>query len=75
VDIYKIGVSILATNSVSPVLGRNQPKATPISMSLNIDGRTLAQALADQLYQHATGAPSYDGMQRFIPADGGIMGT
>jgi hypothetical protein len=44
-------------------------------MSLNIDGRTLAQALADQFYQHATGAPSYDGMQRFIPADGGIMGT
>jgi hypothetical protein len=65
-----------APTSFSP--GQIKPKATPISMSLNVDGRTLAQAISEQLeflYEHATGAPSYDGTRRFIPADSGIMGT
>ncbi len=58
--------------------GTNRTKATPISLSLNVDGRTLAQSISEQLeylYEHATGAPSYDGSRRFIPADGGMMGT
>ena len=57
---------------------RSQPKATPIAFSLNVDGQTLTQAIInkmDQMTEHATGAPSYDGMQRFIPSDGGVMGT
>jgi hypothetical protein len=58
--------------------GTGQPKATPITLKLDVDGRTMAQTMAtafDQLYEHATGAPSYDGSRRYIPADGGIMGT
>lgn len=53
-------------------------KAQPISLSLNVDGRTLAQTISQELeylYEHATGAPSYDGSRRHIPADGGMMGT
>jgi hypothetical protein len=53
-------------------------KAQPITLSLNVDGRTLAQTLSDQLeylYEHPTGAPSYDGMRRHIPGDGGMVGT
>jgi len=57
----------------------SQPlKASPISLTLNMDGRTLAQAMSEQLeylYEHATGAPSYDGSRKFIPADGGMIGT
>lgn len=62
--------------SFSP--GNGTVKATPISMSLNVDGRTLAQSISEQLeylHEHATGAPSADGMRKFIPADGGMMGT
>ena len=58
--------------------GTNVLKAQPISLTLNMDGRTLAQAMSDQLdylYEHATGAPSYDGSRRFIPSDGGMIGT
>jgi hypothetical protein len=53
-------------------------KAQPISLSLNVDGRTLAQMVSDKLeylYEHPTGAPSYDGMRRHIPSDGGMIGT
>jgi hypothetical protein len=53
-------------------------KAQPITLSLNVDGRTLAQTLSDQLeylYEHPTGAPSYDGMRKHIPANGGMVGT
>jgi hypothetical protein len=54
------------------------PKVTPISLSLNVDGRTLAQSMSEQLeqlYEHATGAPSYNEQSHFARADGGIMGT
>lgn len=57
---------------------RDKPRATPISMSLNVDGRALAQTMSqqlDQYYEHATGAPSYDGSRRFLPSDGGMIGT
>jgi hypothetical protein len=50
----------------------------PISLSLNVDGRTLAQSMSEQLeelYEHATGAPSYNGQSHFNRAGGGIMGT
>jgi hypothetical protein len=58
--------------------GTSKTKVTPISLSLNVDGRTLAQSISEQLeqlYEHATGAPSYNGQSHFGRADGGIMGT
>jgi hypothetical protein len=58
--------------------GTSKTKATPISLSLNVDGRTLAQSISEQLeqlYEHATGAPAYNGQSHFNRADGGIMGT
>jgi hypothetical protein len=53
-------------------------KVTPITLSLNVDGRTLAQSMSEQLeqlYEHATGAPSYNEQSHFARADGGISGT
>lgn len=53
-------------------------KPRPISLSLNVDGRTLAQSISDQLeylYEHATGAPSYDGQRRYNTADGQMTGA
>jgi hypothetical protein len=47
-------------------------KSQPISLSLNVDGRTLAQAISDQLeslYGFPTGAPSPDGVGRFHGGD------
>jgi hypothetical protein len=58
--------------------GTSKTKATPISFSLNVDGRTLAQSISEQLeqlYEHATGSPNYNGQSHFGRADGGIMGT
>jgi hypothetical protein len=58
--------------------GTSQIKAQPIALSLNVDGRTLAQSISEQLeqlYEHATGAPAYNGQSHFNRADGGIMGT
>jgi hypothetical protein len=53
------------------------PKAVlpPISLSLNIDGRSLAQAVSDELgelHEHATGAPAANGQAQFGRADGGL---
>jgi hypothetical protein len=51
---------------------------TPISLSLNVDGRTLAQAVSEvleDLAEHATGSPNYNGVSHFGRADGGISGT
>jgi hypothetical protein len=53
-------------------------KPQPISLSLNVDGRTLAQSMTEQLEyltEHATGAPAYNGQSHFARADGGLMGT
>jgi hypothetical protein len=39
--------------------GTSTTKATPIALSLNVDGRVLAQSMSEQLeqlYEHATGA-------------------
>jgi hypothetical protein len=50
----------------------NALKAQPISLSLTIDGRTLAQAVSDQLeyfYRHPTGAPAADGLAHFFSGD------
>jgi hypothetical protein len=52
--------------------GNSQPKATPISLSLNVDGHTLAQAVSDQLsalLSHPSGAPAPDGGSRFFHPD------
>ncbi|MDI3561286.1 hypothetical protein [Bradyrhizobium sp. Arg816] len=54
------------------VPGTSQPKAQPISFSLNVDGMTLAQAVVDkleQLYTYPTGAPSPDGVGRHFAGD------
>jgi hypothetical protein len=53
-------------------------KPQPISLSLNVDGRVLAQSISEQLeqlYEHATGSANYNGMSHFNRADGGISGT
>jgi hypothetical protein len=58
--------------------GTTKTKVTPISLSLNVDGRTLAQSISEQLeqlYEHATGAPSANGMGHFGRADSQMMGT
>jgi hypothetical protein len=58
--------------------GTSKTKVTPISLALNIDGRVLAQSISEQLeqlYEHATGAPSANGMGHFGRADSQIMGT
>jgi hypothetical protein len=44
--------------------GNTQPKATPISLSLSVDGRTLAQVISEQLTElmtFPTQAPAADG--------------
>jgi hypothetical protein len=54
------------------VPGERQTKTQPMSISLNVDGRTLAQAVSDQLeqlYGFPTGAPSPDGSGRFFAGD------
>jgi hypothetical protein len=48
--------------------GNVQPKATPISLSLNVDGRTLAQAVSeklDDLLRYDTSAPATNGAGRY----------
>jgi hypothetical protein len=48
--------------------GDVQPKATPISLSLNVDGRTLAQAMSeklDDLLRYDTSAPAFNGAGRY----------
>ena len=48
------------------------PKPTPISLSLNVDGRTLAQAISEQLeqlYGFPTQAPSFDGSSLHAAGD------
>ena len=48
--------------------GNTQPKATPISLSLNVDGRTLAQAMSeklDDLLRYDTSAPAFNGAGRY----------
>lgn len=52
--------------------GQRQMKPQPISMSLNIDGKTLAQAVSDQLanlYGFPTGAPAADGLGHYFAGD------
>jgi hypothetical protein len=52
--------------------GTGQARAQPISLSLNVDGRTLAQAVSDLLDRsttYPTGAPSPDGGGRHFAGD------
>lgn len=53
-------------------------RAQPISLSLNVDGRTLAQAISEQLenlYGFPTGAPSPDGASRYFAGDHNFSDT
>jgi hypothetical protein len=55
--------------------GPPKPTVTHTAFSFNVDGRTLAQTLIEQiesLSEHATSAPSYNGLQAFNRADGGL---
>ncbi len=48
----------------------------PISFSLNVDGRALAQTTIEnmeQMVEQATSSPNYNGLQAFNRADGGMM--
>jgi hypothetical protein len=56
--------------------GSNQPKAQPISLSLN--GRTLAQAMSSalsDLMNFPTGAPTADGWGRWHDGDHNLSTT
>ncbi|MEY9460576.1 hypothetical protein ABH973_000989 [Bradyrhizobium ottawaense] len=58
--------------------GSGQSKARPLSIALNIDGRTLAQAVSDQLeslYGFPTVAPSPDGSGRYFAGDHNFSDT
>jgi hypothetical protein len=53
-------------------------KPIQISMALDIDGRTLAQAISDQidnLYGFPTGAPAADGSSRYFAGDHNFVDT
>jgi hypothetical protein len=46
-----------------------QPKSQPISLSLNVDGRTLAQVVSDKidaLYRYETNSPAFNGASTTI---------
>lgn len=48
--------------------GERPMKATPISLSLNVDGQTLAQVLSgkiDALYRYDTSSPAFNGAGRY----------
>lgn len=48
--------------------GGHQTKPQSISLSLNVDGRTLARAISEQmdaLYRYQTSTPAFNGTQRF----------
>jgi hypothetical protein len=66
-----------APKPVVPPITLNVPPATlpPITLNLNVDGRSLAQAVSEELqklHEHATGAPAANGLSLFGRADGGI---
>jgi hypothetical protein len=53
-------------------------KVAPTTINFAIDGRTLGQAVSEQLEflaEHATGAPAANGLTHFPRADGGMIGT
>jgi hypothetical protein len=71
-NIYDQGVmgGLMHLNRFEP--GTGQARAQPISLSLNVDGRTLAQAVSDLLDRsttYPTGAPSPDGGGRHFAGD------
>jgi hypothetical protein len=48
--------------------GNNQNKAQPLSLSLNVDGRTLAEVISDKLdslYRYDTTSPAFNGTSRY----------
>lgn len=46
-----------------------QAKLAPLSLSLNIDGRSLAEALSKTPYSFTTQAPAADGMNQYFSGD------
>jgi hypothetical protein len=76
----KEGDGALKPEKQSFLQGPGAAKATlaPISLSLNIDGRQLGQAVTEQLehlVEHASSAPSYNGLSNFARADSGMSVT
>jgi hypothetical protein len=58
--------------------GTSRPKLTQTAFSFNVDGRTLAQTVIEQmesLTEHATGSPNYNSVSHFARADGGMTSS
>jgi hypothetical protein len=58
--------------------GSSEAKPQPVSLSLNVDGRTLAQAISSQLsdlMNFPTGAPTADGYSRWHDGDHNTSST
>jgi hypothetical protein len=58
--------------------GTSKTKATQTAFSLNIDGRTFAQTMIEQMEditEHAVSAPAYNGQSHFARADSGMATT
>lgn len=49
--------------------GAPQAKLAPLALTLNIDGRTLAEALSKSWYSFPTQAPAADGMGQYFSGD------
>jgi hypothetical protein len=58
--------------------GQRQQVLQPIKLDLNVDGRMLAQTVADifeDLYTHPTSGPAANGWNQFRSVDGNVVGT
>jgi hypothetical protein len=67
-----LGLGAMGAAPMSFHPGTAPMKAQPIALSLNVDGRTLAQAVSDQLsrlYGYPTGAPVGNDSARFANGD------
>jgi hypothetical protein len=55
--------------------GPSKPTVTHTAFSFNVDGHVLAQTVIEKMediVEHATGSPNYNGLQAFNRADGGL---
>jgi hypothetical protein len=49
--------------------GAPQAKLAPLALTINLDGRTLAEALSKSWYSFPTQAPAADGSTQFFSGD------
>jgi hypothetical protein len=72
--VHSLAAAIRGMPAAGPggVFAGGTSRTPQISLSLNLDGRTLAQAVSDSLAtlgEHATGAPAFDGTSQFVGGD------